>query len=580
MRRWIPLALALPIIAAAGIPLGDTVDPALTVDITPEGFTSLGSAFPALLPGSIPLANIGTADRLTEQACVFGFCVTIEIAKWDLTVSGLEVVPLVDAMAITPTDGALLIDGDLRIGVNSDGNPNTSDAPANIVANASLLYGAIKINQTCTAKIEPFPVNINARMEMEVIDDGSGNRSLDVTIPNDQFGWSWDPSGSDIDLGGSNCLVADIRDLLNRIGWDPLDLIIPLAESQVDGAVRGFVGDLETTVEDAFGQASIEEQIALGDTVATLSLQPSAVEIVPDGMRLSLESGIDVVPHPCVVGYGLTESTSTPNPLPAIGTAPPALAGHHVGAFASDDFVNAALFSLWSGGLLCYTVTEADGLPVNTSLLGLLSADAFDELFPETDTLIIETRPARPPEATFGGTHAINLEIRELGLDMYAPLDHRFVRVLGSELATDVGVNLNFDDQNGQLAIDVDLDPSQIQVSVVHNEFAPDYSTDIEESFGGLFDAIVGPLVGSLLSDLAFPLPAFEGLGLQSLDAEPAGAAGDFLGLYANVGLVDYEASGCDSSGGGCGGGCASGTPARPILFLFPLLFAWRRRRS
>ena len=58
-----------------------------------------------------------------------------------------------------------------------------------------------------------------------------------------------------------------------------------------------------------------------------------------------------------------------------------------------DDFANQILYSAWRSGVLCQTI-DASTFPIDTSILNLITGDAFMDLFPETSPLIIQTKPS------------------------------------------------------------------------------------------------------------------------------------------------------------------------------------------
>jgi len=253
---------------------------------------------------------------------------------------------------------------------------------------------------------------------------------------------------------------------------------------------------------------------------------------------------------------------------------------------------------LWRSGLLCYVVDEDLGFPIDTSLLGLLAGDAFNELFPDSKPMVIVTRPKKPPTMNFVSDHDIGIKVDELGLDFMGELDHRMARVLALDLAVDAGVDLNFDGETGQLGIAIDLGSDSITPSVTSNDFAPDSSETIETSFGSVFNGLVGGLLGDALGDFNFSVPGFEGVGLTELQFAAAGPEQDWLGGYAWLGEVSYASTGCGEDGGigctdeaggcgeaegsGCEGGGCSAAPRnqrRWLWLLFPtFLIALRRR--
>ena len=136
-------------------------------------------------------------------------------------------------------------------------------------------------------------------------------------------------------------------------------------------------------------------------------------------------------------------------------------------AFIGDEFINQALRLV--AGLLCQTVVEDGSLPIgiNTSLLDIIAPGYFAELFPTTEPLIIETRPAAAPEAYADGPNDINVALDDLGLDFYAGLDGRMTRVVGLDMDSDIGVNTTFDSTTGELGITVALTSDDIDAAVI-----------------------------------------------------------------------------------------------------------------
>jgi hypothetical protein len=110
--------------------------------------------------------------------------------------------------------------------------------------------------------------------------------------------------------------------------------------------------------------------------------------------------------------------------------------------------------------------------------------------------MIISTSPRLPPEAFPTGSHDFNVEIREMGLDLYAELDYRMARILGNELETDAGLDFDFDTTTGELTIDVTFDADDIRYAITYNEIAPAYTGQLEDAFGSLFETLLTPLLG------------------------------------------------------------------------------------
>ena len=214
--------------------------------------------------------------------------------------------------------------------------------------------------------------------------------------------------------------------------------------------------------------------------------------------------------------------------------------------------------------------------------------------------MVIETRPQAAPTLAFAGGNDVNILVNGLGLDFMAELDHRKARVLAMDLEVDAGVDIGFDGSTGGLGVEIDLGSDAIQASVAENDFAPDSSDSIEESFSTVFNGLVGGILGDALGDLSFSLPGFSGIGLTAMTIAPAGDDQDWLGGYTWIGEVSYASTGCtedgslacgDTEGGGCtdaegsgceGGGCTAAprSQRRWLWLAFPALLTVLRRRD
>lgn len=554
------LSLSLPAAAQDLNPAGSMIGDAINVDVTPEGFAKLGELLPALVPASVEIPYMGDSyDGAAGQCWLGGYAYSVSNGKVNITISD---------MSLVPQEGYLQLDATFLIAVNSSSDP------------MYLYYSAECLDDTCDGHVDAFPATISTTIALQVLDSG-GTRSLDATIGSINLSYSL--SSSDIHLDG--CAIGTVEDVLNFFGLSIYDLILPLVQDQLNSAINDFGPQIETLIEDAFSQATIEQTVDLNGVSANLALAPSAVEIKPAGVRLSMDGSMSTSEvAPCVAAYDPGGSLSTPSDLPGIGTAPSGVSpGYHLGLLLSDDFGNQALYSLWRGGLLCYTIDDSAniGVPITTDLLGLLAGDSFKELFPESKPMIIQTRPKAAPTLDFAGEHDVGIDVTQLGLEFYGELDNRQALIVGLDLDALAGVDLNLDGATGNLGIDVALSGDDVIPTVTDNEFEPDASGDIEASFSGVFDTLVGSLIGGLVGDLAFALPSFDGFGLSSLEVSPAGPSGDWLGAYASLDQVDYVGSGC-GSGGGCSMGCAAGSKAPGAGWLFlgiPLVVAGLRRR-
>jgi hypothetical protein len=535
---------------------GEQIEEALALQITRSGFESAAGLVSVLIPGNIALDTVKMST-----SCGFVDCYAIEFRDaW----VGIQIT---DAR-LTPGNGVIDLDMDLLVQINE-----SSDR-------FDLYIEILGIGDTCHGWVEPFPVNAMTTIAMQIVTNSDGTKSVDAIVGSLQVAHSL--TGDDINL--ESCAIGTLEEVLNFFGLSLYDLVIGQLDSVLNDAIQDAVPDLEAALEDAFAAASIHETIAIGDTELQLDLEPNDLTITPDGMEILLAGAAVAEPSECVAAFDPGGSLKTLTSVPGINSAQGAAA-----VLLSDDFANQALYSLWRGGVLCYTLDDSGSLPLNTAILGLLAGEAFDPFFPTSQPIVMATKPASPPVVSFDGQHDITAEIPALGLDIFAELDGRWARLIGLSLDVVIGIDLNFDNTTGVLGIELFFDPEEIGVDVTFNELAPDANAVILEKFSTVFGSLVEPLIGGLLGEnLSFTLGSMEGVGLTQLEAAPAGQ-GDWLELAAELGPVGYGSceEGCGGSGGCSGEGGEEGSACSAInghsrtIWLLPLgLILLLRRRD
>ncbi len=567
------LILTLCATAYGGTFSGDhTVEGAIHVDVTPAGFDALGTLVPALAPGDLPV------DGITESySGLLGVCV---LGGYELNVADLLIGLNFGDVSITPNTGYLDVDLQLFVNVNSAAEP------------FYMYLEAECIGDDCDAWVDPFEVNVSTTMAIDVVEDPEGNPSIDATIG--ELTFEYELTGDDVTIEG--CALGTIIDILDFIGIDLIDLILPSVSGALDDAVADLAPELESTLEDAFSSAVIEQELELAGSTIFIEARPGDVVIRPAGMRISMNGRSEAKgTNNCVAEWDDGTFEAVTGDTPPLGETPEGIdSDYAANLYLADEFGNQLMYSLWRSGLLCYTVDEELGFPIDTSILGLLAGEAFNDLFPDAKPMVIETRPEYAPTLEFAGGNDINVNVQDLGLDFMAELDHRDARVLAMSLDVDAGVDLKFDGETGNLGIEIDLGEDAIDASVSSNDFVPDSSDTIEASFGNVFNGLVSGLLGDALGDTNFAVPGFSGIGLTELAFSAAGPEQDWLGGYASLGEVSYASTGCaeeDGSGGGCadaegagcsGGGCASAprNQRRWLWLTFPVLLAVLRRRT
>ena len=533
---------------------GENIEEALAIQVTRAGFGNAADLAAVLIPGQLPLPELELA-----QDCGWFDCYALEFKDaW----VGIEIA---DA-ELVPGNGILNLDMDLLVQIN-----DTSDR-------FDLYLEVFGIGDTCSGWVEPFPVRATTSIAMQVITNTDGTKSIDAVVG--AIAVEQELSSDDITL--KDCAIGTLEEVLNVFGLSLYDLILGQLDGVLDDAISDAAPSLEAALEDAFGAASISQTVPVGDTELQLDLQPNNVTITPDGMQIQMAGSSNAEPADCILGLDPGGSLKTATAIPDINSA-----GGDAAILLSDDFMNQALYGVWRGGALCYSLDDSASLPLNTAVLGLLAGDAFDEFFPTPKPIIISTSPNYPPVVRFDAENDITIDIPALGLNIYAEVDGRWARLVGMELDAVIGLDMTFDETTGEVNLLLSFDPEAIAVSVAYNELAPDANETIVEKFGTVFGSLVEPLLGGLLGEtLSFSLGGIEGIGLTALETSPAGG-GDWLEVATGIGPVTY--GGCGGETGGCGGEtggeealeCSSspGQSRSMWLFSLALLVAFRRNR-
>jgi hypothetical protein len=567
----LPTLLFLPDLARADHPPGTWMDPAVTVDVDADGLSSLLPLAGELLPSSVPLPDVNLSGA--EEECVLGLC--WNWYEWRIDVTNLAAGIVIDEMALRPGWGEISVDLTVQASVSD------AASPGRIVAELEVIE-LIDIDQDCNLWVEPLPLSLSTRMTLGLdasggIDVGLSPIDLDLSLDGIEM--------TGCTIGDIFSFVGDVNDFTSSVlSFDLFAVVADLLEPAVEGILNEQLPELEAQLDEALTGLVLEEELDLAGAPLLLTLEPSQLDVTPDGIRLAMAGAFDAgpTPHPCVSPFGIYESLGTAGGPWAIGSWPNP--GQALTVQADDDFLNQALFALWWQGLLCVEVSDDGALdlpiPIDTSLLGLLAGDAYDDLFPETAPLKMVTVPRQPPTVRTDGPRDVDIDLERMGLDMYAELDGRTTRLAGLAIRGTAGVDLVLDPATGELGAEVALGPDDLSVRVGFNDLRPSTSAELETGMSGLVDTVVGPLIGGLTGDLAFPLPSLSGVGLSAIGLLPAGAGGDHLGVEARIGPVAYDneldlEAGCDS---GCEGGCSSRGSGAWWLLLVPALLARRRR--
>ena len=541
-------------LALADIPAGSTIEAAGLIDVPPEGFSSISTMLPALVPQNIPVSpSTGGGSAL---GCDYDY--GVEDIWVDVNVASAEIVP---------QNGFLSLDIGLQIAIN-----NITDRFALDFAVSNCWLGT---QSTCSGYVTTFPAILQARINLNLIDpDGDGINELDASITD----VSIDYSAATANNFRIECLVGSILDALSWIGVDVYSFVLDLIKPILENEINNQLPELETTIEEAFANASIDQEVALGENMMKIVLSPNDLNIVPDGLRLSFD-GMTAIQDAatCIQDYDAGASLETPGVANAIGDlAVPA----DVGIAIRDEFVNQALYSVWRAGMLCQTIDE-NTFALDSSILQLLSGDAFTEIVPETKPMTITIDPVLPPTLDMNVDSDVGISIEDLRLNFVTEVDEREVQILSVSLETIAGLNLLFDPNTGALEGDVALNPEEIATSIVHNEFVPEADQMITDSFGTQFGSLLD-LVGldSLLSSLNFQLPSVNGVGVTQVEIAGTGSNSSDLGSHLFIGPVPYSGGCSSTSSTGCSTTETPHNQGKTVLLFMVGVLGYLRRRA
>ncbi len=542
---WLATAMA------QDIPAGATIDDALAVNVTPEGLDQVGG----LVAGFLPEEGIAL-DPVSVGNIGDNCFISTGLDATNINV-GLEIVDTV----VIPSPGTITVEIDALVNVNEPTDVFQLDYELPVC-----------IDGGCPGYVTAFPVTIAVPIDLAIV-QGPNGPVLDATV-----GQAVVDNGlmdTDINL---DCGLQTIEDIASALGFSIYEFIIGFAEDFLIDEINNQTAEIEVLIEDAFNAATIEESVEIQPgVVLDLRLAPHDLQIDQAGVQLIMEGSAAADPAECIAAFDAGSSPGTAGPVPSLANEP---AGTQVAAHASDDFVNQALYGVWRSGLLCQELAggEVGGFSIDTGLLGLLGGEPYQDLFPETQPMIIQTVPTTPLVADFTGSNDIDVPLEDFEVRFYAELDGRMARALGVAISPDVGVNLNYDETIGELGVDVALG-NEFRTELTGDSMTPGREDEVLQSVDGALVGLVDTLVGSLLGDaIAFAVPALDGgLGLTALQVAPTGG-GEWLGIYAELGPVTYEPTSCEDGCSGGSGCSSSATPAWGFALVMALLIRRRER--
>lgn len=280
----------------------------------------------------------------------------------------------------------------------------------------------------------------------------------------------------------------------------------------IRSAVQSFleetlVEQLHDTVPAAIDEAlagldlSFETEVL--DTLVQLDAAFASVSIDPDGVALGVDIGV-ALPDlaPLEKGGVLMVDRGRPSP-PVDG---------HLGMALSDDLVNRILFEVWQAELLELSLSTEDGT-LEPALLAQVHA--------ETGSVTVSA--GLPPVAVHG-PDGIEIQVGALEVVLDTPGGE-----FGDHLVLDVSAALPVVPVIEDGAVGLSLVNPRITMTVVETDWRASHETIANV----LADQLPLDTLLSAVSDVSFPIPSFEGVGISSATVEHSAGRG-----WAEIGVV------------------------------------------
>jgi len=552
------LALVVPRVSMAELGPGETVAEGIVADVTTAGLDFAEEQVAELVPSDIPFEDLSFYEEPFWGCTVQG------------DVSDLEAHVSISSFEITPAQDVLQVDVEALAWVNSEWDPLFLDLDGGDV----WCWG---MDAECGVWTDAMTFTMSLQIGLGVVVPADGSAPyLAATVHDMTHNLDTAIDSQAIHL---DCWLQGLIDFLEFFGADVIGMIIDAAMEEVWVLLDELPQTIEEAIEDGSESLSYIDTVDLVGVPLDIALVPHAVHIAEEGLRVTMDGSFDAPPAECIAAYDPGSSPLTNNPPPD----PDGTATYHVRALVADDLIASALYAVWRGGVLCYTVDQdsLSGFTIDSSLLSLM-ADKDDRHLMERIWLgepqpsLIRTEPRAVPQVTIDGSHDIEASVSELGLHFYTLTQDRLSRTLSVDVNVDATVDLDAPG-DGSVGIDLAVDTGNFEPVVTYDEVVGDLSGQIEGNFGGIMGGLVDFVLDYVLGDPSLGVMQLAGIGVAQLDVGPDGDGMDFLGAEATFDVVKPEchgdlgafgcstddAIGCSEDGsmgcgdaGGCWGGC------------------------
>ena len=518
--------------ALADLGPGETVAEGVLADVTVAGFDFAEEQVKEMVPSDIPFEAIAFYEE------PFGGC------SFAGNVEDLEVHVTITTLEITPMDDVLQLDVTAQAWVNSEWDPLFLDLDGGDI----LCWG---LDAECYVWTDPMTFTLSLQIGLGVVIPNDGSPPYLAATVQD-FTHNID-TAIDSQAVHLDCWLQGLLDFLEFFGVDVIDLILDSAMEEVWVLLDELPQTIEEAIEDGSESLSYIDTVDLAGVPLDIALVPHAIYVTPEGLRVTLDSAFDAPQAECIAAYDPGTSPLTNHPPPE----PDGTATYHVRALVADDLIASAIYAVWRGGVLCYTVdqTTLSGFTIDTSLLSLM-VDKDDRhlleriWLDEPQPTQIRTDPREVPEVRIDGAHDIEATVSGLGLHFFTMTQDRLSRTMSVDVNVDATVDLDAPG-DGSVGIDLAVDAENLAPVVTYDEVVGDLSEQIEDNFGGIMGGLVDFVLDYILGDPSLGVMQLAGIGIAQLDVGPDGDGLDFLAAEATFDVVKPECAG-DLSAFGC----------------------------
>ena len=121
--------------------------------------------------------------------------------------------------------------------------------------------------------------------------------------------------------------------------------MLDLAGPELEFGCWGFIPELETTIEDAFAEANINETVDLDGSELIINLSPADALVSTDGLRISFDGSVSQTPSLIVLQHTTQWLTCDPRWPTQYWRCSKCRSNANLRY--ADDFLNQALYTVW-----------------------------------------------------------------------------------------------------------------------------------------------------------------------------------------------------------------------------------------